>query len=315
MRRLAAFIVSVVLLALIYWRINISNLFNAMGSAHWGLLTIAILCIVPLTLATAWRFSMLTREAGVRFAEALRMVLGASSLNLFLPSKMGDIAKAAVLVDRHGMDVKLALSISIFDKLLDIGSLLFFGVIALFWISPSSGRVIWALTFVTFVLLLLIIGLILPFGPIPKSLRIVTRFASSQISGRILRFIDAWQSFSVWFWRDRKRVLEVLSLSITIWFGHLMQYWLFVLSLGAHVPVLENMAFATLGILAGLLPFTLAGIGSRDAALIYFYGAYLTPGQGAFLGILATLRYLIPALAGVPLVFYFVHTTRIAKRK
>jgi uncharacterized protein (TIRG00374 family) len=314
MRQLAALITSAVLHALIYWRINISTLFDAMRGADWGLLTISILCIMPLTLATAWRFSMLTRAAGVRFVEAIRMVLGASTLNLFLPSKIGDIAKAAVLVEHHNMDVKLALSISIFDKALDITSLLFFGVIALFWVGPSSSRVIGALTFVTLVLLLVMVGLILPFGPISKSLRVVAQLAPSRIHGRILRFIDAWQSFSVWFWEDRRRALEVLSLSIAIWFGHLMQYWLFVLSLGAHVPLLENIAYATLGILAGLLPVTFAGIGSRDAALIYFYGAYLTPGQGAFLGVLATLRYIIPALAGLPFVIQFVHTAGKVKR-
>jgi hypothetical protein len=66
------------------------------------------------------------------------------------------------------------------------------------------------------------------------------------------------------------------------------------------VPLLDNMAFATLAILVGLLPFTFAGIGSRDMAIVYFYGPYLSLGGAAFLGILATLRYVIPAIAGIP---------------
>jgi uncharacterized membrane protein YbhN (UPF0104 family) len=62
------------------------------------------------------------------------------------------------------------------------------------------------------------------------------------------------------------------------------------------------MAFATLGILAGLLPLTMAGIGSRDAVIIHFYSAYMSPGAAAVLGVLATLRYVIPAIAGLPFI-------------
>ena len=44
----------------------------------------------------------------------------------------------------------------------------------------------------------------------------------------------------------------------------------------------------------------MAGIGTRDAAIVYFYRGWLTPGQAAVLGVLATLRYVLPALAGLP---------------
>jgi glycosyltransferase 2 family protein len=66
------------------------------------------------------------------------------------------------------------------------------------------------------------------------------------------------------------------------------------------VPFLDNMAFATLAILAGLLPFTMAGIGTRDAAILFLYAPWLSAGQAAVLGVLATLRYLLPAIAGLP---------------
>ncbi|MEL6788790.1 MAG: UPF0104 family protein, partial [Cyanobacteria bacterium J06607_15] len=43
-----------------------------------------------------------------------------------------------------------------------------------------------------------------------------------------------------------------------------------------------------------------AGIGTRDAAIIYFYQDYLSEATGAALGLLCTSRYFIPALIGLP---------------
>jgi len=51
----------------------------------------------------------------------------------------------------------------------------------------------------------------------------------------------------------------------------LQSFWFFILSLKAWTPFLANLALAPLAILAGLLPLTLAGIGTRDAALIALY--------------------------------------------
>ncbi|MEJ2040882.1 MAG: hypothetical protein P8X55_18420, partial [Desulfosarcinaceae bacterium] len=61
-----------------------------------------------------------------------------------------------------------------------------------------------------------------------------------------------------------------------------------------------HLALTPLAIFAGLLPLTYAGVGTRDAALIYFLRDYLSPGAGAALGILCTMRYIVPALAGLP---------------
>jgi uncharacterized membrane protein YbhN (UPF0104 family) len=75
---------------------------------------------------------------------------------------------------------------------------------------------------------------------------------------------------------------------------------MFARALNAAPPFVAAMALASLAILAGLVPVTLAGIGTRDAALIYLFRDYLTPEGGAALGLLCTLRYLMPAIAGLP---------------
>jgi uncharacterized protein (TIRG00374 family) len=301
MHRLIAFFVSTTLLVLLYQLIDFSTLTDAMRKADPTLLATGIVAVIPLTVGTAWRFSILTGQARVGIIKSIELILIASTLNLFLPSKMGDIAKAAVLVDRDGMNGKLALSVCLFEKTLDLASLVLLGVIALFYVAGDSP-LLGVLAALTSLLLLLLMAIILPVRLLPSAAILAGKILNGRIAGLLKRFSETWQSVVVWFWSDWRRAIGVLLLSIAIWAGHLMQFWLFALAIGAIIPILDNMAFATLGILAGLLPFTFAGVGTRDMALVHFYGAYLTPGEGALLGILATLRYLIPAVAGLPFV-------------
>lgn len=301
MQRLIAIFVSTTLLVLLYRVIDFSALVDAMRMADPGLLTIGLGAVVPLTLATAWRFSILTRAARVGMLTSIELILIASTLNLFLPSKMGDLAKAVVLVDRNEMDGKLALSICLFEKALDLASLVLLGGIALVYVAGDSP-LLWGLAAMVALLFFALIAMVLPLDVVPKAARIAGKFASGRITAFLQGFSQTWESVMAWFWSDWRRAIAVLGLSVAIWAGHLIQFWLFALAIGASIPLLNNMAFATLGLLAGLLPFTFAGIGSRDLALVHFYGAYLTPGEGAFLGVLATLRYVIPAIAGLPFV-------------
>jgi uncharacterized protein (TIRG00374 family) len=110
----------------------------------------------------------------------------------------------------------------------------------------------------------------------------------------------SWSEMHNYFWRDRHNLFLITSTSIFIWFLHLLQIWLFILALKAFTPFIVSLALSPLSILAGLLPLTFAGIGTRDAAIIYFYQDYLNEATGAALGLLCTSRYFLPALIGLP---------------
>ena len=102
------------------------------------------------------------------------------------------------------------------------------------------------------------------------------------------------------FWRDKIQLTKIWLTSIFIWFLHLLQIWFFILALKAWTPLLINLALAPLAILVGLLPLTFAGVGTRDAAILLFYQPYLSAPTAAALGLLFTLRYLLPAIGGLP---------------
>jgi uncharacterized protein (TIRG00374 family) len=305
MRRLIALSVSLAFLALLYAFVDVRALIEAMRTADPWWLVASLALVVPITLATAWRFLLLVRDAKISFGEANRLILASSTLNLFLPSKMGDLAKAFVLTERHGMSGRLSLSIVIFEKSLDMFSLLLCGVAALIYVGVSNHAFL-VLLIPVVSLLIIVAVLILPLPLLKMGMATACRFMPAPIAMRLDSFAGDLKNVVQWFWSRRLRAFAVIVLSLALWFIHLGQFWLFTRAVGGTVPLIDNMAFATLSILVGLLPFTLAGIGSRDAAIVVFYAAYLAPAAGALVGILATLRYVLPALAGLPFVGAFV---------
>lgn len=299
MRRIIGITVSAALLVILYAAVDVGELIAAIRAADLFWLAMGLLMVIPLTLATAWRFAALVVDAHVGFGEANRLVLAASTLNLFLPSKLGDLAKAYVLSARHGMQGELALSIVVFEKALDMVSLLLWGAFACLYVGLSRPEFA-VFAFPVLLLLFLFLLIILPLPAFSSSIRLLGGWLPTGLAAKAERLAETSARMAAWFWQRQWRAFGILLLSVLLWGAHLLQFWLFTRAIGSFVPLFDNMAFATLSILVGLLPFTFAGIGSRDMAIVYFYGAYLTPAGAAFLGILATLRYVIPAVAGIP---------------
>lgn len=299
-RKLVGVAVSLLILGVIYWQIDIGALYQALGRTRLDWLLIGIAMIVPTTMLTAWRLDLLM-PAGRRLGidESNRLVLVASVLNMVLPSKLGDVAKAHAMTRRGHLDGPAALALVVFEKAWDVLALLawcVFGLLA----APLAPEIRWPA--------LLVIGtgfaVGLPMLSMPavaeRILAILGRVAPAGIADRIADLGGSWRATLDRFWADRWRAAGLIALSVFIWFLHLVQIWLFILALRVEAPFFANLALTPLAIFVGLLPFTFAGIGTRDAALIFFFQPWLLPPAAAALGLLCTLRYVIPALGGLP---------------
>ncbi|CBN55445.1 MULTISPECIES: lysylphosphatidylglycerol synthase transmembrane domain-containing protein [Kamptonema] len=300
MKRLISLIVSLLILAVIYWKIDFAGLIQVFRNCDRWWMAISLSMVVPLTMLTAWRLQQLMPVGGkLGFGEANRLILAASVLNMVLPSKMGDIAKAYFMKQRGHLDGSLSLSLVVFEKACDMLSLLLWCVFGLI-LYPQKDWLFWVMT--AAVSLGLITGIMLlgsrKFAQI--FFRIVCKILPKKFRSKIEKFQLSWREMQQFFWQDKRQLLKITTTSIVIWFGHLLQIWFFILALNAWTPFLANLALSPLAILAGLLPLTFAGVGTRDAALIAFYSPYFAAPTAAALGLLCTSRYLLPAIGGLP---------------
>lgn len=299
-KRFFSLAVSVTILLIIYSKIDLEKLGAVFQQSDPFWMTISLLMVVPLTLFTSWRLQQLMPSGNkLGFIEANRLILGASVLNMVLPSKMGDIVKAYFMVDRGNLSATLSLSLVIFEKACDMLSLLLWCVFGLL-LYPSKDSLFVTMTAGVIVGFVILILLLYSAHFAHFFFDILKAILPKKMKVKIDRFKASWSEMHDYFWKDRKQLLLVSGTSIFIWFLHLLQIWLFILALHATTPFLINLALSPLAILAGLLPLTFAGVGTRDAALILFYHDYLNPQTGAALGVLCTSRYFLPALLGLP---------------
>jgi hypothetical protein len=300
LKRFISLVVSITILLIIYSKIDLQRLLEVFKNCDPLWMTLSLGMVVPLILFTSWRLQQLMPQGtSLSFLEANRLILGSSVLNMVLPSKMGDIAKAYFMRERNNLSGSLSLSIVIFEKACDMLSLLLWCAFGLI-VYPEKDSLFWTMTIG--VAGGLILGILLlgsrQFAELFFELSI--KISPKNISRKLKNMQISWGEMHNYFWGDKKQLLLITCTSIFIWFLHLLQIWLFIIGLKAYAPFLVNLALSPLSILAGLLPLTFAGVGTRDAALIFFYKPYFSEATGAALGWLCTSRYFLPAIIGLP---------------
>lgn len=290
-KRLLAISISVLLLAALFASIDLGELGRVLAGASLWWLGIGFLLFVPQILLIAWRWRYICQPlADIPLPECVRQVLAASSLNLILPSKMGDLAKGVFLYRRGSCRFSEGMNIVIFEKLMDIFALSLW--MALGWmLFPSTEWWVLGMLFFGLGLLYLISSIYFrPSGLIRKFLPGRIREVG-QFGPRVMALIKGVG--------ERRR--SILFMSIGLWFLHLLQIHFFLMAVGVELGLIEVLARMPIPLFAGLLPLTMAGFGTRDWAVVaVFVSAVNPPEVLVAAALLISLRYVVPALGGLP---------------
>ncbi|MCB1477110.1 MAG: flippase-like domain-containing protein [Rhodobiaceae bacterium] len=295
MARLLAIFVSAATVALLYLLIDVDALGSALAQTDMGRLVLSLVLLMLLIQLSAVRLVLLARISAleVGLGLATRAVFAANALNLFMPSKLGDLAKASMLRSQDG-SMMPAFNMVLAEKLADLLAVMILGAVAL--AAYSGEGVAWfvgALAILTAISALTLAGLLGGLLPAlePKLPR---------VAGIGHRFVARWREQIGSFRRRPFLTSMFCALTLLIWAGHLAQIAMMAWALGVSGPWEPLIAIFPIVILAGLLPMTIAGIGPRDMATVAFAGPLIGTGVAAALGILLWLRIIVPGLAGLP---------------
>ena len=313
LKRLISLAVSTVILLIIYSRIDVANLLAVFRDCDPFWMIVSLGMVIPITLFTGWRLQrVVPPQARIGLWEANRLILAASVLNMVLPSKMGDIAKAYFMRDRGNLSGSLSLSIVVFEKACDFLSLLLWCGFGLF-LYPVRDAFFVGMTAAIAIGFTLGVSILASKQAANLFFQTAQRIAPGKVRRKLRDLEVSWREMQDYFWGDRTQLAIIAGSSLFIWFLHLLQIWFFILALNAWVNPITNLALSPLAILAGLLPLTFAGVGTRDAALIYLYQPYFGAATGAALGLLCTSRYLLPAIGGLPFLNDYLNRLNQAK--
>lgn len=94
----------------------------------------------------------------------------------------------------------------------------------------------------------------------------------------------------------------VAGMSSLLWTLHVMQIEWFLYAADVDVASAVALARVPWAIFSGLLPISLWGVGTRDAALVWLFADVAPPATMAVVGMLTALRYLVPGACGIAIV-------------
>lgn len=261
------------------------------------LLALGVTILMVLLVAVRWRLTLAASGVSVRLGEAVAIVLSASAMNAVSPSKAGDLIKVYALRDRTTPWVTLGAMVV--ERTVDIAAL---GLIA----APAaalSGQPALAL----FGLALVVGPLFLaPLTGLLRQFPLPVRFKD-----KLEAFASAVQSLA----RQPRLLAILIAFALAIWGAMICVAWLLYHAVGATPSIAQTAAALPLGVLAGLSPITVAGIGTRDAALMWLMSAHSTQAQSLGASLMYTaVVYWAPALCGAPFVLRVFMARRLKRR-
>jgi uncharacterized protein (TIRG00374 family) len=303
-KRLLLLAVSLGILAWLWSATGWTELWSQIKNLDPFWFVMALLMFIPQTLISALRWSWIVAAfQPLRLWRATELVLASSSLNVVLPSKMGDVLKGAFLMkDRPGGDLVTGVSLGLFEKVTDTAALALLMVVASAF-SPPVEPLGFLLILcgvagtIAFILLMSHSGA----SRLAKfSLRPPTSLRGRTLSvlGRIGAVIQVFQ-------KDRGRLMKILMVSLVLWVLHLAQFsfvYLATTTNGSHDTALL-WSRIPMAIFIGLIPVSFTGAGTRDAAMVYLLQSSIGRAPAVILGAFATFRYVVVALAGLPFVW------------
>ncbi len=297
--RWIGFLASGLLLLWLYRDLDLRSVGEALSSSQRGWLIVSVGMIVPITLLRAYRFFRIAPIGSVESPlEALKLNLVASAGNVFLPAKLGDLIKSYFLSSSRRAKPGVAISAVVFERLVDLLAML--GWFWLAWLVRGSLGVSLPPIFAPLILLSFAVCavLVLVESSAQALFDLVARLLPSRRLGKLRELASGWPLFH----REvRGRKAEALAVSTFLWLVNLLQLWLFAVALNIPVPIAAGFCIAAMAVLAGQIPFTFAGLGTRDLAFVVLLSPYATAEAAAAVGILSSTRVILPALAALPL--------------
>jgi hypothetical protein len=320
LKRWLALAATVALLTFLFLGIDRADLMRNFASTRMSWFLLALGLFVPQIgiIALRWK-RMVDLFTPITWGESVGLILAGNTMNLVLPSKLGDLSKGWFLHRMGALDLKRAMNVVVFEKMLDVAALALFmlaGVVLLL-MQPTSAAVSPAALLLAGLLGLAAVGGVavlyfVPLDALPGMKCGLAWLGTKPRATRVYRMLVASHEVMALLQSRGARRGRIIALSLTIWVFHLLQIYCFFRSLDAVVGPGQFSSLVPLAIFIGLIPLTIAGFGTRDGALQAFFPQY-PPEVMLAVAMYVNLRYILPALAGIPFMLRYMAWSREAR--
>ena len=277
-------LVSGAVLALLFWQIDLGQTIDILRESKWGYVAASFLIFLATTWLMAWRWWALLRVRDVHepYGWLVRMYFVSYAASQVLPTAVGGDAVRILEHARRRPDVRAtAAGAVVMERILGSAGTLVLVAIAL---ALAAGRYEGARLLVILELALLAALIIL--GLLLFSKRLGRHLEERLFPlGKRLRIDAAMQSLyrAMHEYRSAKGVmLQVLAVTLVAQLARVIAIWLCGEAVGVDVSPVVYIILGPLLFLVQMIPFTLNGIGVREAFFVGFLGRFDVPQEVAF---------------------------------
>ena len=282
------------LLALILSRIDLAKLGSVLKDAQWYWYALALLLLMAnlLLISGRWRFNLGLLNLRYPYLELFLIDQAGALAGAATPGRMGDLARLVYFRQEKPVLVRVGLSILV-ERLLDLTVLVALAMVFL-WFLPlpnSLQRLCTSLALAVGLLGLALIGIIRWF------------WGSAWFGSKILTFLPAGlqerfagsgaevqatlRGYANW------RLIWSFGLTGLAWGVNILSAHCSALALGLPLTLGQTGACFCLSTLFTLMPVSVAGIGTRELAMVYLFSFLGLPAEQALAFSFLLLGFLV----------------------
>jgi len=269
-------------------------------NALWTL--VAVGCLAANVYVAAWRWQLLLRVLGVRerIAPLLRAIYVGAFYNLVLPGQLGGQAIKVMLLGRRSPAMTAVVASVAMDQLIVVVALLGLALVSAAFAPPLAYRTGWLFGF-GFALLAAVLLMLFSLTP-----RLQRRLLRGMRRSRFMPDGIRHQTSRTWLQLSsygRHPMWMVFAIAQAVIFLLTLSGMAFGLAAGVGIQLdFVTVVFVlTLALIAGVAPFTLAGLGTREATftgVFHLFGVPTATGA-AFAVLWLILNTVADALGGL----------------
>ena len=271
--RLIRFLVATILTAFIFWKSQPREVLRAGVHADPWWILFAILLVVVDRGLMAYRWLVLLRPVAAewlpRFATVMQIFFVSTFLGTFLPASIGGDVVRAYSLARHDANGTPAAVASVFmDRMLGVASILVLGVVALPFVPDlATDRIILAGLLVAAIACGVTLLLVFSVRAARTAQRLLVLLPVAAVQRAAVGIVNAIQQYAA----SHRELLLVLGASVGVQVLRVVQAYCLGRALDMATPLAVYFAFVPLILLAMLLPVTINGLGTSQAAFVWFF--------------------------------------------
>jgi glycosyltransferase 2 family protein len=272
-----------VIFIFILFQIDFKILFVELKSLNlfYLVLALGIMSLEMVVKAWRWRVILLSLNINISKTKSLSLFWIGAFVGIITPGRLGELIKISFLKNKGSNVFHSFLSI-IIDRISDLAVLIFFGVIiSVFFIRDLGVYII--LIGLFFILIIILLFFIVDKKNFLHSIfeKIITKISPVDLKDfETFTFSSYWQEIKKIQNRD---IINFFVYTIFNWVLYFLSKYFISLSLGIDLSFINIVIISISVALISILPISIAGLGTRDATIIYLFSLFSLDKEAALL--------------------------------